>query len=167
MPETDASIPDDAAVLRDKYLRALADLDNLSKRARRDADAARDEGEAHVARAFLPLVDDLRRALEFVRDADGETLKEQVLSGLALIKGKFLHTLAQLQIEGFESQGKQFAAELMEAIAEVPTNLLPAGTVVAELEQGFKRRGKLLQPSRVAVAVPEPKVEDGDEPDAA
>jgi len=137
----------------DKYLYALAELENLRKRKQREIELARDQAEAAVAQAFLPIVDDFQRALEAFRPVRGRGAKKKVLEGVALIFNRLQSILAQLQIAGFDAEGKAFTAELMEAICEVPSRDLPPGTVVKQLSSGFTRRGKLLRPAQVAVAV--------------
>lgn len=147
--------------LKDKYLRALANLDNLQKRTRKDVEIARDQGEASILLALLPILDDFQRALEW--DANDDVSRAQAREGWELVFRKFGTMLDGLNVEGFESVGKKFNAELMEAIAEVPA-MLPAGTVVGEIERGYKRGDKLLRPARVAVAVTMPQEKRDDEP---
>lgn len=159
---TEADAPLDADDLMAKYKRALADLENLRKRKERDVELARTQAEEQVARVFLDLTDDFRRALEGI--AGGEATKEQVLEGVSLLFEKLKHNLRQLEIEGFETEGQQFTAELMEAVAQAPSKTLAAGTVTKTLSQGFKRRGKLLRPAQVVVAVAEQEDGDGHQP---
>src|SRR5690606_19025719 len=110
-----------------------------------------------AATVFLPIIDDFRRAIESIQNSK-RISKQEVLDGILLLFRKLQHALRQLEIEGFESKGQRFAAELMEAIVQVPTREQLPGTVVEELEAGFLRRGKLLRPARVAVAVAAPEV---------
>lgn len=153
--DTDAPLQPEE--LRDRYLRSLADLENMRKRTQRQIDDARTQGEEHVARAFLPIVDDMARAMRSLVEANEHTPfnKDEVLAGWQSIFAKFVHTLKTLEIEGFQTEGQRFSAELMEAVVQVPRKDLKAGTVVAQLSSGYTRRGKLLQPATVAVAVPE------------
>jgi len=142
--------------VRDKWLRCMADLENLRKRKAKEVEEARDLGERNAISAFLPIIDDMYRAL----DAMGKprARKKDILEGIQLVFGKFTQLLAQLEVAGFESEGRTFTYELMEAIAEVPTHNVLPGTVVGEVERGYTRRGRLLRPAKVAVAV-KPKEE--------
>lgn len=158
-PTTDP-VPLDSEEVLDKYKRALADLDNLSKRQRRELDLARTEGEEKVLRQVVELTDDFQRMLVAIAQADGENAKEEVLSGVKMIFEKFQHTLRTLEVEGFATVGQRFSAELMEAIGQIPSKALPPGTVETQLSTGFTRRGKLLKPAQVVVTVAEK--EDGD-----
>lgn len=159
MPDSDPT-PED---YKDKYLRAIAELDNLTKRTKKDIAQARDEGEVKVAQAFLPLVDDFKRMLAHLAGAGDTIPRKDLEEGLGLLHARFDQTLRWIEVEGFQVEGEKFAAELMEAVAQVPSRKLPPGTVVDELEQGFMRRGKLLRPARVAVSIEG----GGDEPDPA
>lgn len=155
-PTTDENVE-----FRDKYYRALADLENLRKRTQREAELVRDQAEAGVALQFLEIVDDFKRMLDGIATTEGPDAKEQIASGVRLVFEKLIGTLRRLEIEGFHAQGQKFTAELMEAIAQVPSRSLPPGTVESEISQGFTRRGKLLRPARVAVAIAAPTEEGG------
>lgn len=154
--ETQEETPE---VVRDKLLRAQAELVNMQKRYQRQVEEARDQGEARTALAILPIIDDFRRAMAEM--SKPRTRKKDILEGIRLVFNKFGSVLEQLTIEGFESEGQQFTYELMEAIAEIPTSKALPGTVVGEEARGYMRRGKLLRPARVAVAVA-PKDSSGD-----
>lgn len=156
MNTADAAPEEDA---HSKYLRALAELENLRKRTQKEVAQARDQGEAYVAQAILPIIDDFQRALEAITTVKGRNAKEQIREGMVLVFSKLTATLRQLEVEGFASKGQAFTYELMEAVAQVPTRELAPGTVVAELEQGFTRKGKLLRPAKVSVAIA-PKDDD-------
>jgi molecular chaperone GrpE len=140
----------------EKYLRALASLDNLRKQKAKEVEEARDQGEAYTASMILPIIDDFHRAMtEMVKP---RARKKDILEGIQLIFLKFSALLEQLTIEGFETEGRKFTYDIMTAIAEVPTRDALPGTVVGEAARGYMRKGKLLRPAQVVVAV-EPKEE--------
>lgn len=153
----ESEAPLDAEEWRDKALRALAELENMRKRKTKEIEQARDQGETFVATKFLEVVDDFQRALASMADAKevDQISRTELIDGVQRIFGKFIAVLKQLEIEGFKTEGQRFAAELMEAIAQVPTKSLPPGTVATEFSQGFTRRGRLLRAAQVGVAVPE------------
>lgn len=155
MPELDpAPTEDDCEYDHDRYLRALASLENLRKQKSREVEAARDQGEAAAISAFLPIIDDMYRAMEAM--GKPRARKKDILDGVQFVFDKFRSLLDQLEVNGFESEGQKFTYELMEAVVEVPTADALPGTVVGEAERGYMRKGKLLRPAKVAVAV-EPK----------
>lgn len=138
---------------RDKYLRALAELENLRKRTAKDLVAARDQGENRAIAEFLPIIDDFQRALEY--DATAAVSHAQAREGWQLVFQKLGQVLDRLEVLGVESVGRKFTAELMEAVTQISAPALAPGTVVAQLEPGYTRRGKLLRAAKVAVATQE------------
>lgn len=135
----------------DGRLRALASLENLRKQKMREVVEARSQGEAYVANAFLEVLDDFERALSSMETITGRGTKKKVLEGLQLIFDKFGQVLGQLEIQGFESEGREFQAKLMDAIAVTPSKMLPPGTVTDQVRRGYLRRGELLRPAQVVV----------------
>lgn len=156
-PDPPPQTPDDAEVY-DKYLRCMADLENLRKRKAKEVEDAREQGEAYAASVFLPIIDDFQRAMEAM--SKPRARKKDILKGLNLVFEKFGTLLEQLSIEGFESEGQKFTYDLMEAISQVPTRDALPGTVVQQIERGYTRKGRLLRPAKVAVAV---EMEAGDD----
>lgn len=143
----------DAEVERDGRLRALAALENLRKQKNQEIAQAQDQAEASVIRAFLEVIDDFEHAFDALPTITGRGSKQKVAEGFQLIFNKFLSVLARLETKGFKSKGQTFRAELMEAIGRTPTLALPPGTVVGEAKRGYIRRGQLLRPAQVSVAV--------------
>jgi len=134
-----------------KYEYAIAEIDNMRKRNRKDVDQARELGRKETVLAVLPIMDDLDRA-----EAASSSLVDQ--AGFSAIRSKARSTLAILDVQAIETTvGKPFAASSMEAVARVPAKALTAGHVAAELARGYEIRGKLLRPAQVVVA------EDGPE----
>lgn len=140
---------------QEKYVRALADLENLRKKKNQQVEEARIRGEEHVASEMLPIIDDFYRAMAEMTKPRAR--KKDILEGVQLVFNKFCTLLERLEIQGFESEGQQFTYEIMEAIAEVPTKAALPGTVVGEVEKGYTRGGKLLRAAKVAVAIAPPE----------
>jgi molecular chaperone GrpE len=146
-PATDAegehSTPDD---LDPRVLRALADRDNVRKRyERRLATAAVDE-QRRVLSMWLPVVDDLERALQY---SDGDP--SRVVAGVRSVYEHALAVLARLGLERFEDVGEQFDPERHEAVGAVDADAA-AGTIVASTQAGYTSQGTTLRPARVIVA---------------
>jgi molecular chaperone GrpE len=145
--------------LRDRLIRQMADNENQRKQGNRRIDEARRHAEDSIILAFAPVFDDLERAVEAARTAKGRGSLKKFREGLGLIRQRMQSVLRELEVEGFKTEGEAYAAARMEAIANLPTRDLPPGTVARELTAGFTRRGKLLRPAQVAVAI-EPGDED-------
>lgn len=155
LPPDDAVAPEleKARRERDEYLelarRARADYQNLQKRSEAQAAAVRKEAQQRFALDVIAVLDDLERAIEHARgapDAGG------FLKGMELVRQNFLAVLAGYGIAPIEADGQAFDHNLHHAIAEQPTEDVPAGAVVAVAQTGYTADGKLLRPAQVVVA---------------
>lgn len=138
----------EAAENYDKYIRAVAELENYKKRALRErADVLRYAGES-LARDMLEIADHLQRALA----QDMEGVRDDFVKGLQLILDRFQAIMEQHQVRGESSVGTAFDPVKHEALASVPTSDHPAGTVLEEFKRAYYFKDKLLRPAQVVVA---------------
>jgi molecular chaperone GrpE len=138
---------------KDKYLRALAELENLRKRHEIELRQAREQGRREAFRdVTLPIVDDVERTFQAFMDPTSTTNLEAMREGTQAVTQKARRTLSLQSIEAFETVGKPFKASHMEAIAKAPAKGLPPGGVVYEAERGYMIDGQLLRPAKVVVA---------------
>ncbi|MBN2439197.1 MAG: nucleotide exchange factor GrpE [Deltaproteobacteria bacterium] len=137
-----------AAENYDKYLRAVADLDNYRKRAAREKADAIQYGNENLLRDILPLVDGMDRALEQSRDSDDfEAFKK----GLKLLQGQLLCCLQKHGVEIINTAGKDFDPYVHEAMMQVESAEHEDSQVVGEFERGYLLNGRLLRPAKVSV----------------
>jgi len=135
------------ADLEDRLRRALADTDNVRKRGERQvADAQADE-RSRVAAAWLPIVDNLERALEHA-DADPDA----VIAGIRHVRDQAVALLAALGFPRHDETDVPFDPQLHEAVSVVPDVEAPAGTVLQVLHPGYGEGGRQLRPAAVVVA---------------
>jgi molecular chaperone GrpE len=167
-PDPVAVLTKEVAELKDKHLRALAEMENLRKRTEREIVDGRLYGIAGFARDVLGIADNMRRAL----DAVGSDTREQadagvkaLLDGVELTERELLKTLEKHGIKKFEPLGEKFDPTLHQAMYEVPDPALPAGTVVQVGQAGYKIGERILRPAMVAVSKGGPK--SAGPPDAA
>ncbi len=137
----------------DEYLalaqRTKADFENYRRRAVRDAAAAQDRGVAKLAKALLPAVDNLDRALA----ADnGEGDDGTLASGIKLVHADVIAALARMGIEPFSPEGEPFDPQWHEAVAQQPVEGAQPGTVVEVYQRGYRLGDTVLRPARVVVA---------------
>ncbi len=153
--------PDSSAEWRDKYLRALAELDNYRKRADREREIARVYATDALLREVLPVVDDLETALRI--DASPSAIRE----GIALALRHLVNALEAKGMKPIEALGQPFDPRFHEAMGIVPATDKPPGTVVTELKKGYVFHDRVLRPARVQIAMapppraPEPGQADG------
>jgi molecular chaperone GrpE len=159
-PDPVAVLTKEVAELKDKHLRALAEMENLRKRTEREIVDGRLYGIAGFARDVLGIADNMRRAL----DAVGSDTREQadagvkaLLDGVELTERELLKTLEKHGIKKFEPLGEKFDPNLHQAMYEVPDPALPAGTVVQVGQAGYKIGERILRPAMVAVSKGGPK----------
>lgn len=141
--------------LRDKYLRAVAESDNIRKRAERDVADARAFGIAGFARDMIGVADNLARALEAIdpaaRTAAEGTLKA-LLEGVELTGRELQKALAKHGVRPLDPKGEKFDPNFHQAMYEVPDADAPAGTVVQVMQTGYAIGDRVLRPALVAVA---------------
>ncbi len=139
------------AALRDRLLRALAEAENVRRRADREVEETRKFAVAEFARELLPVVDNLQRVIDSkvtAADRSSDALTEGVATTLRL----FLQTLERFGIKKIAALGARFDPTLHEALMESADQSHVPGTVTQVLEDGFTIGGRLLRPARVSVA---------------
>lgn len=146
----------DVIDFKDKYIRAMAEMENLRKRLARDVEDARRFAVTGFAREMLDVSDNLDRALAATPDAD--TATDQIKSlqeGVSMVQQHLQRVLTQFKIEKTHPQpGDRFDPERHQAMFEVPTDKHPAGVVVEVMQPGYVIAGRLLRPALVGTAKP-------------
>jgi molecular chaperone GrpE len=133
---------------RDRRLRLLAEFENFRRRAGRERETAGAEGQRAALRPLLAVLDTLERAL-----AAGSSDRD-FYDGVAATHRLFVDALRRAGAEPIESVGQPFDPTVHEAVATVPAEGGPPGTVVQEASRGWRLGGELLRPAQVAVAAP-------------
>ena len=136
---------------RDQYLRAMAEIDNVRKRARRDVSQAEARGIAKLARELLPAIDNFGRALD-AAEAVPENRDHHLTDGIRLVQNELLAALARVGIEPDSPKGQPFDPHCHEAIAQTPVEGAASGTIVEVYSQGYRYRDDVLRPAKVVVA---------------
>jgi molecular chaperone GrpE len=149
--DDDAAAEAAAPDYRDQYLRAMAELDNVRKRARRDVSAAETRGIAKLARELLPALDNFARALD-AAEAQPENRDHHLTDGIRLVQTELLAALARVGIEPESPKGEAFDPHRHEAIAQTPVEGAASGTIVEVYSQGYHYGGDVLRPAKVVVA---------------
>ncbi len=134
-----------------KWMLALADLDNYRRRMRKEADEQRKFSALPLAEDLLPALDNLQRALEASKTA---TDASQLVLGVQMVARQFDDILAKHQITTIESVGKAFDPNVHRAIQQVPSAEHPPMTVLVEYERGYQMHDRVVRPSTVIVAAP-------------
>ena len=136
---------------KDKWLRAVAELDNVRKRARRDVGAAESRGIFKLARELLPALDNFERALA-AAEAQPENRDHHLTDGIRLVQSELLGALSRVGIEPDSPKGERFDPHRHEAVAQQPADGAEPGTIVEVYSAGYTYGDDVLRPAKVVVA---------------
>src|SRR5262250_906953 len=142
------------AELQDKLLRALAEAQNVRRRAQQDVERERKYGIERFAKDILSVADNLGRALASLPgDLGGiDPAVRNVIVGVQATDRELQSVLERHGVTRIESLGKPFNADFHQAMMEVEDPTVPSGTVVQELIPGYLIAGRLLRAAMVGVS---------------
>lgn len=135
---------------QDRLLRALAEMDNMRRRAQREREEYVRYATEALLRDLIPVLDNLDRALEAARST---TDVARVVEGVELIRRELLRVLERAGLTRYSAVGQAFDPARHEATARVISLDREPDTVVAEVVPGYLLHDRVLRPAQVAVAV--------------
>lgn len=139
----------EAAANHERYLRAVADLENFRKRAVREKEEVRQFGTAAVMEDVIPILDNLGLGLAAARQQpEGKAITD----GVALVLEQFKGALARHGLKEVNPAGAAFDPHLHECIAHQPDAQVPAEHVIQVVRLGYTLNGRLLRPASVIVS---------------
>ena len=169
-PETAEALTQQVADLRDRWMRSLAEMENLRRRTEREVADARTYGIAGFARDMVAVADNVRRGLDAVpaelRDG-GDSAIKALLEGIELTERELLKGFDKHNIKKIEPLGVKFDPNLHQAMYEVPDSSVPAGQVVQVVQAGYTIGDRILRPALVGVSKGGPKSAPATNGDAA
>ena len=148
-PDPIAVAQAEVARIRDQLLRTAADFDNFRKRSRRELVDAERRSREDVLRDLLPVFDNLERA---AAHAETATDVKSLADGVNMVLRQFLDTLSKLGIERVQAVGLPFDPTQHDAIQHLETTEQAPGTVVHEVQTGYRAGDHLVRPAMVVVA---------------
>ena len=134
---------------QDRLLRALAETENLRRRAQRDREEYVKYANESLVRDLLPVLDNFDRAVAAARAAGSSG---NVMEGVELIQRELLRVLERAGVTRYSAVGQRFDPARHEAIARVVSAEQAPDTVVSETAPGYLLGGRVLRPALVAVA---------------
>lgn len=148
---------------KDKYLRSIAESENLRKRLHKERHDMTQFALQNVIVDFLNPIDHMENALSFT-DGMSDDVKNWAI-GFKMILSQFKEVLNSNDVQPFKSIGTHFDPHIHEAVEMVETNEIPEGTVVEESMKGYKMGDKVIRPARVKVTKKAvAKADNDDEP---
>ncbi|MDQ6652085.1 MAG: nucleotide exchange factor GrpE [Acidobacteriota bacterium] len=145
----------DVKDLRESLARRQADFENYRKRMERERSETYNRVVADIAAKLLPVLDNLKRALETEASVEAAESDEfrHFLSGVDLIYKQLNGVLDALGVKPVLAEGEQFNPHLHEAVVTEPTDDYEPDTVMQEIVRGFRLGDKLIRPALVKVAI--------------
>ena len=142
------------AELKDRLARRQADFENYRKRVERERSETYNRVVADIAAKLLPVMDNLKRALETEASLEASESDEfrHFLSGVDLISKQLNGVLEALGVKSITAVGEQFNPHLHEAVVTEPTDDYEPDTVMQEIVSGYRLGDKLIRPALVKVA---------------
>ena len=131
----------------ERLLRVAAEFENFKKRATKEREDAQKFGIERLLKDFLPVADNLERALDHAEEHD----LRQVIEGVKLVQKLLESALAKHGVVGFSALGQPFDPNVHEALMQQESEA-PPGTVVSEMSRGYKLNERLVRPAAVVVA---------------
>lgn len=164
-----AALEAEAAELKDRVLRTVAEMENLRRRTEREVADARQYAIAAFARDMLTAGDNLARAIEAVPEEarSGNAALTALIDGVEMTERDLQNSLERHGVRKLEPLGQKFDPHLHQAVFEIPTEEQPAGTVMQVMQSGYVIGDRVLRPAMVGVAkgqakprAPKPAVDD-------
>lgn len=144
-----AAAKKDAAAGQERYLRAVADLENYRKRMLREKDELRQYAAANVVEDVIPILDNLSLGIAAAKQ---QTDVKSIVDGVGLVLEQFKTTLGRHGLKEVNPVGQPFDHNLHESIAHQPSPTVPAESVAQVVRMGYTLNGRLLRPASVIVS---------------
>jgi molecular chaperone GrpE len=154
-PGSTEALAKEAAELRDKMLRTLAEMENLRQRTRKEVADSKVYGITGFARDVLDIADSLQRTIDAVPAETRESadpLLKSLIEGVELTERSLLSALEKNGVNKFDPQGEKFNPNFQQAMYEVPDASVPSGTVVQVVQAGYMIGERVLRPALVGVS---------------
>ncbi len=137
---------------KDKYLRSLADCQNIQKRFAAERQDAVNRGQAEMAKALLAVLDNFERTLQAAEESENA---EALIQGVRMIQEQTLKTLGEFGLRRMEvARGDPFNPVQEQAVAHQPSDEVEAGHILHVAQPGYTLGEMMLRPATVVVARP-------------
>jgi molecular chaperone GrpE len=138
--------------MRDRFMRALADAENIRKRGERERREAEQYGGSKLARDLLPVYDNLKRALDSATE-EQRAASKAVFEGIELTMKELITVLGKHGVAPIvPGVGEAFDPQIHQAMFEAPVPGTKAGDIIQVMTEGFMLHERLLRPAQVGVS---------------
>ncbi len=149
-----ASLTQEVSDLKDKYMRAVAEMENMRRRMERERGELIKYGLENVFKDFLPVLDSLDKALPDDAAKSNGSGSQSYFDGMVMVKRQLMETFRRHGLEPIASQGVAFDPNLHQAIQKVESSDVASDTVGQEFARGYMLNGRLIRPAMVSVLTP-------------
>lgn len=136
----------------EKAVRAMAELDNVRRRAERDVANAHRYGQEKLINGFIPIIDSLEQAIQLTTKNE----EDPMYQGLQLTLKLFTDLLQKNDVIQLDPQGELFNPQEHEAMSMQEVPGAEPNTILAVFQKGYKLNDRVIRPARVIVAKPKP-----------
>ncbi len=155
-----AGLEAEKAEAKDRMLRIAAEFENYKKRVRKEMTEQEAKIRESVLRDFLEIVDNLERATGSFASAEADV--KSIKDGVELVVRQFKSKLERYDVHAVEAKGQPFDPRVHDAISQIPSADVAPGTVLQELQKGYRVGDRLLRPAMVVVSSAAPAPAKGD-----
>ncbi len=139
------------ADLRGRELKAQAELENFRRRMMRDVDQQLKYAAVPMVTDLLDVLDNLNRAIESA-SAESAGSAEGLIAGVKMVQQQFVNVLSKHHCKQIPSVGQPFDPNVHQAISQMPSSEIPAGSVMLEHSVGYAMHDRVVRPSMVVVS---------------
>lgn len=148
-PSAEEKLQEELKTEKDKYIRLFAEYDNYRKRTSAEKLQIYDDATARAIKELLPLADSMTNALT---QFEGKDVPEEFKKGIELIAQQLKQSFEKLKVEPFCEVGDTFDPELHNAVSMIEDDSLPANSISAVYQKGYKVGDKIIRHAMVVVA---------------
>jgi len=139
----------EAAEMKQRYLRSVADLENYRKRIAREKQEIIRSAAANVIESLLPVLDNLKLGLQAARNHEEA---KDVVTGFEMVENQLRNTLVEQGLEELAPTGEKFDPNLHECIAHQPSDEVPEDHVIKTVRSGYRLNDRLIRAANVIVS---------------
>jgi molecular chaperone GrpE len=151
LPSVEDALRRERDEAQDKWLRAVAEMDNLRKRTRREVTDAHRFAKADALRGFLDVLDNLERALQSNAASTDTGAPDAFRDGIELIRQRLRGVLQEQGVTTIEAMGLHLDPAVHEAVGQLPREGSESGTIIEVAQPGYKLGELVLRPARVII----------------
>ena len=150
-----AAAKKEAADNYDRYLRTVADMENLRRRTAREKDELRQYAASKVLEDLLPVMDNLGLGISAAKQPNADV--KSLVGGVEMVLNQLKSALSNHGLKEINPVGQTFDANLHESLSAQPSADIPEGNVLTVVRIGYSLNGRLLRPASVVLSSGAPK----------